>query len=110
MIENREQCASWPDMTGKCCVVCGRYGTNTHHFPPIGTGKRKHWKGALISLCGSGVTGCHGLWHAKKLELRYNADSGCYEWKGENSHGIVVNQWVVCRNDEYWNMLRGIYG
>ena len=109
MIIGRENCEEWQDMTGDCCVVCGRYKANKHHEPPKGTGGKRAWEGALISLCGSGVTGCHGLRHAGKLELAFDDEKG-WMWKGENSHGIKVNEWVSCRDDDYWNALRGLYG
>lgn len=112
MIIGREHAENWPDMLGGCCIVCGRYRGykshvgGAHHEPPKGTGGEKAWKGALLSLCGSGTTGCHGLRHAGKLEFQYDDQSG-WMWRGENSHGIRVNEWVYCRDDDYWNTLRG---
>ena len=41
------------------CRRCGRPGTNVHHR----LGRRHAWSdlpSALVTLCGSGVTGCHG--------------------------------------------------
>ena len=109
MIRDRENAASWPDTTGTCCVVCGRYGANRHHMPPKGMAGEEHWEGCFISLCGSGTTGCHGLWHAKRLHLWFV--DGCWHWMGENSHGIKTSQWVRCHDDEFWEALRnGLYG
>ena len=95
------------DMTGTCCIVCGNYGTNRHHEPPKGTGGEKSWNGNLVSLCGSGTTGCHGLRHAGRLKLRWN---GRWEWIGENSHGLRTRHWIPCHDDEFWNSLAGMRG
>ena len=95
------------DMTGTCCVVCGRFGANRHHEPPKGLGGERAWHGSLLGLCGSGTTGCHGLRHAGRLKLRWNDAESRWEWTGENSRGIVANHWVACHDDDYWNNLRG---
>ena len=53
------------------CCVCGRPATNVHHWPP--RSKRTfHLSGldlrpSLFAVCGSGTTGCHGLWHEGKV-------------------------------------------
>ena len=94
------------DMTGTCCIVCGRYGTNRHHEPPKGLGGERAWKGNFVSLCGSGTTGCHGLYHARKLKLRWSGER--WEWLGTNSRGLTVRQWTACHDDEFWNVLAGL--
>ena len=71
---------------GARCMVCGRPATNAHHEPPKGIGGVKEWrletpKGprllrpALIALCGSGTTGCHGMRHRNELAFRWEWDS-----------------------------------
>lgn len=62
------------------CTVCGMRATNTHHHPPKGKARRFtlatpngvfRLKPALIALCGSGTTGCHGLIHNRKVLIRW---------------------------------------
>ena len=79
---------------GAVCAVCGMRATNSHHEPPRGMGGRHRqftlhspWgrfvlKPALIALCGSGTTGCHGnrhegLWRA---EWRWDSDEDAEAW------------------------------
>jgi len=103
MIVDRSNCENWRDMTGDCCVVCGRFGANTHHEPPKGLTGKRHWKGALVSLCGSGVTGCHGLRHANRLQLAFDDQIG-WIWRGESSRE-KTDDWRLCHNDDFWNAL-----
>lgn len=111
MIIGRENAEKYTDMLGDCCIVCGRYrGFKTpkggaHHEPPKGTGGAKAWKGALLSLCGSGTTGCHGLRTAGKLELQFDDEAG-WMWRGESSRG-KSEDWQLCRDDDFWNALGG---
>lgn len=93
------------DMTGSCCIVCGRFGANRHHEPPKGTGTWRTWNGSLLSLCGSGTTGCHGLRHAGRLELEWRG--GRWMWRGESSRGVTARKWTPCHGDEFWNALAG---
>lgn len=69
---------------GACCVVCGEPLPNSHHEPPIGscgveTLRTKYGifvlTPALIALCGSGTTGCHGARHEGKLKIEWVWDS-----------------------------------
>ena len=62
------------------CFICGNPSTNAHHVPPKSVSrvftlmtKRGIFvlKPALFSLCGSGTTGCHSLFHAKKLIAKW---------------------------------------
>lgn len=99
--------ASDRDMTGECCIVCGHYGVNVHHEPPKGLGGEKAWHGSLLSLCGSGTTGCHGLRHAKRLRLEWR--DGRWMWKGESMTRRSAD-WIDCHGDAFWNSLRRIYG
>lgn len=84
------------------CVICGRKATNVHHHPPKGNARSftletKHGKfillPALITLCGSGTTGCHGLVHQKKIDIRWEWDHPSYEEKWFSgymlSHGVI---------------------
>lgn len=107
MIYDRENAAEWPDMLGECCIVCGHYGANKHHMPPKGLAGGKSWQGALLSLCGSGTTGCHGLWHAKRLELRFDEKRG-WVWRGESAR-LSSDEWVKCHDDDFWEALSGLY-
>src|SRR4249919_4099970 len=45
-----------------CCRRCGKPATNVHHRINRGMGgsKRTDDLTALVMLCGSGTTGCHG--------------------------------------------------
>lgn len=80
------------------CANCGQLATNAHHEPPIGAGKQNSkftlscergvWilQPALISLCGSGTTGCHGLRHTGNLTFEWKWRRDDYArawWEGE---------------------------
>ena len=99
------------DMLGMCCIVCGRwrgYATlkgGAHHMPPKGSGGEAAWHGNLLALCGTGTTGCHGLWHAKKLKLEWRNER--WMWRGENSRGVKTDIWTSCHDDRFWNVLAG---
>lgn len=69
------------DMIRPWCVVCGRPATNKHHEPPKGIGGigKKGIEPPVISLCGSGTTGCHGMRHAGKIKFRWHKNR--WEWK-----------------------------
>ena len=97
MIYDREEAASWPDYGRDHCIVCGRPHPNLHHMPPIGSGRRDAWEGALLALCGSGTTGCHGAFHAGILELRFM--DGMWMWRGK-AGPIEARRWTRCR--EVW--------
>ena len=72
------------------CAVCGRMATNAHHWPPKGTcptfrHRGKELRPALIALCGSGTTGCHGDWHKGRYKALWRWDSDEYAeawWEG----------------------------
>ena len=89
------------DMVQRYCAVCGRPAGSRHHEPPKGLGGvgTKGIEPPRVSLCGTGNTGCHGLRHAGRLELRY--ESG-WEWRGESAAGIRANRWTKCRSDGFW--------
>lgn len=62
-------------LDGAACACCGRPAANAHHWPPRGTAPTFGFRGrklrpALIAVCGSGTTGCHGGWHG---EARFRA-------------------------------------
>lgn len=78
------------------CPICGRASTNVHHEPPRGKSScidpetlkkvpgsfllETPWGKfvllpALICLCGSGTTGCHGDRHNGSLSIRWEWDS-----------------------------------
>lgn len=72
------------------CACCRRLATNSHHEPPKGKGHAFVLHGhvlkpALIALCGSGTTGCHGRRHSGKLRIRWAWKNETYErlwWDG----------------------------
>lgn len=74
---------------GATCLVCGRPAQSAHHEPQKGFGG-KTWtlrtpKGAfvlrpaLIALCGSGTTGCHGKRHSGLLRIEWAWDDPAWE-------------------------------
>lgn len=75
------------------CAVCGRPATNAHHVPPVGMGARNAkfelhghvLRPALIALCGSGTTGCHGEVHSGRILVEWEWCAEEYEvawWQG----------------------------
>ena len=76
------------------CTICGKPADNAHHEPPKGTAPlfvlKTGWgafllKPALIALCGSGTTGCHGDRHNGRYEFRWEWKSAEYAekwWSG----------------------------
>lgn len=66
---------------GARCAVCGMPATNSHHMAPKGMGgggstfELRTVRGVfilrspLMALCGSGCTGCHGLFPPQGSEL-----------------------------------------
>lgn len=103
---------------GASCAVCGRPAESAHHEPPKGFGGgRRTWamrtpmgtfvlRPALIALCGSGTTGCHGKRHSGLLRIDWEWDDGRWEeawWSGEmlskiepHDPGIYeYGRWVV---------------
>ena len=92
----------------RTCAACGKSGGqhSKHHEPPkskgcpfllecrksdTSPGGRFALKPALIDLCGSGTTGCHGNRHNGMLRVSWEWDSDEYErmwWDGTFlSHG-----------------------
>lgn len=75
---------------GATCAICGAKATNAHHVPQkgFGGGRRRLvlWgrvlRPALISLCGSGTTGCHGKCHHGLYTIRWewNKDEYAEAW------------------------------
>lgn len=79
---------------GARCAVCGAPATNSHHVPSVGMGGRnasfklhgRILRPALIALCGSGTTGCHGMAHAGIYRFSWEWDEDSYErrwWDGD---------------------------
>ena len=68
---------------GASCAICDRPATNSHHEPPRSKGAFALptpkgvfvLKPALIALCGSGTTGCHGAVHSGIFRIRWVWDS-----------------------------------
>lgn len=67
---------------GAFCMICGRAATNVHHVPArrhglftLDTPKGSHvLRPALIALCGSGTTGCHGKVHSGEYGIEWSWD------------------------------------
>ena len=84
-------------LTTDTCAVCGARATNVHHIVPKRNGytfalHNHELRSPLIALCGSGTTGCHGLFHSGKLKAVWEWNSEEYErqwWSGEliDRHG-----------------------
>ena len=79
---------------GARCLACGRPASNCHHEPHLGMGGRNasfelhgvELRPALIALCGSGTTGCHGAVHSGRMSLSWRwADEASAEawWRGD---------------------------
>jgi HNH endonuclease len=47
----------------RVCAVCGAPGANAHHVVKRSQGGRNAIANGVL-LCGSGTTGCHGLYHS----------------------------------------------
>lgn len=72
------------------CLICGARATNSHHEPPLGLGCRNsrlfvaghRLRPALIALCGSGTTGCHGKVHRGiyRIAWRWDSDDDARDW------------------------------
>lgn len=96
------------------CAICGAPASNSHHVPPVGMGARNasftlhghKLRPALIALCGSGTTGCHGLIHAGMVSVSWgwDDDEAAEEWWsgrmlerfGEHSPELYgFGRWVV---------------
>ena len=66
--------------TSQCCAVCGKRAGSVHHVVPRRNGLvftfdtpngSYDLKSPLFALCGSGTTGCHGLFHDGTLKARW---------------------------------------
>lgn len=79
---------------GARCAFCRRPATNAHHVPAVGMGARNasfplhgyELRPALIALCGSGTTGCHGECHSGVMRVEWVWDANEYAeawWTGE---------------------------
>ena len=58
---DRQRRRAWERDKGRC-VVCGRTAESTHHRQGRG-GPDPHRLANLLTVCGDGVRGCHGLIH-----------------------------------------------
>lgn len=88
------------------CAACGKVAMtmNRHHEPPKSKGRsfllctpmgQFVLKPALIALCGSGTTGCHGMRHSGLLSVRWewDRDENAERWWNGHwlSHGYTPN-------------------
>lgn len=56
---------------GGRCVMCRAPGTNCHHRRSRSVhDEHRHCPCVLVTMCGSGTTGCHGYVHARPLAAR----------------------------------------
>lgn len=86
------------------CACCGRTNGahNRHHEPPRSNGLfvldtqhgRFELRPALIDLCGSGTTGCHGDRHNGRLKIRWKWDDA------EAEHQWWSGYWLSLPNHE----------
>lgn len=68
------------------CAYCRRPATNAHHVPSVGMGARNatfrlhgyELRPALIALCGSGTTGCHG--GLMRIDWVWDSDEYARAW------------------------------
>lgn len=64
-----------PSYISDRCFICGRRATNKHHMVRRNAGELyengRKLKKPVITLCGSGCTGCHGKAHENKLHFRW---------------------------------------
>ena len=106
------------------CAACGAPATNSHHEPPKGAGGRNRGfllggrilRPALIALCGSGTTGCHGLRHSGRLRFRWvwDDEEAEAEWwagtLGVEPHSDALydfGHWEVSRDGGPFEFLMG---
>lgn len=83
------------------CIVCGQRATNAHHAPPKGIMRvfgletergTFPMRPALLAVCGSGTTGCHGDIHAGLLKVEWVWDDPGFcdaWWDGKLSEGAA---------------------
>lgn len=108
------------------CVICGARATNSHHVPAVGVGGGNGQfqlggmvlKPALIALCGSGTTGCHGRAHQGILQFRWVWDTEEYardwwngklleEYRPHDERLYYFGHWVISGCGDDWTY-RGI--
>lgn len=75
---------------GARCAFCRKPATNAHHVPAVGMGGRNkgftlhgyELRPALIALCGSGTTGCHGECHngVMRIDWVWEGDEFMRDW------------------------------
>lgn len=90
---------------GAVCACCGAIATNSHHEPQISLGGGKKafllqtdngsfkLKPALIALCGSGTTGCHGMRHNGMLSI-------CWHWQNDEAAEAWFSGWALSHGYE----------
>ena len=107
--KNDVDATRWTGMY-RLCAACGKAGGahSKHHEPPKSSGRvfllrcresesspggQFVLRPALIDLCGSGTTGCHGQRHGGKLAITWEWDSDFFErawWNGDLlAHGYA---------------------
>lgn len=91
------------DVKQKRCVVCGKTATNKHHVIERSEGSllggRKIHK-PVVTLCGSGTTGCHGKVHEGRLHLDWrNGEWEFLETEEVTSqkHAYKLDGWKPCK-------------
>ena len=94
------------------CACCGKSGVphNRHHEPPRSKGTflletpmgKFVLLPALIDLCGSGTTGCHGQRHRNNLKIRWKWDSPEFERKWWNGY-FLSRSWHKPNGSWLWD-------
>lgn len=102
------------------CSTCLGMATNSHHFPPLSKGRHlllsTQWgqfvlKPALIALCGSGTTGCHGEAHSHELSIEWVWERDEFAerwWSGYLlSHGFAPHDQKLLELG-HWEAVKGV--
>jgi len=85
---------------GGQCARCGAPATNVHHRQPRGMGGSNdptiNDSSNLVSLCGSGTTGCHGWIEANRLAAMTRG------WLVPRRSGLTPAETPIYRGGQWW--------
>ena len=103
--------------TGRC-EICGDTAGSVHHIVPVRAGREFYFvtdcgtfnlRSPLITLCGTGSTGCHGKFHdgTLKAEWRWIDHDARLKWEsgeylaeyGEHSNALYKFGWWQIKKD-----------
>lgn len=88
------------------CIVCGKPATNKHHVIERSDGgyvNGKPIQKPMVTLCGSGTTGCHGRVHDGKLHIDYRDGRWCYLETPRvvgQIESMELQGWKPCKHQE----------